>query len=217
METQFWKTLWDDNQIGFHQDSTNPMLLSHWHKTSLKSGDRVLVPLCGKSLDMLFLKSLGLEVVGVELVEKACVEFFSDNNLAYSTHTIENGQRFDSDGITVFNMDILNANPENVGTFDGLYDRAAVIALPTEIRSSYAAVVKQLLSETSSGLINTIEYPQELRDGPPFSVPEASLRDLMNPFKLKQLESRNSDDVTRLEAWGVPYLRQHTFLLERTQ
>ena len=88
MEAQFWKTRWDDNQIGFHQNSTNPMLLSHWHKTSLKPGDRVLVPLCGKSLDMLFLKSLGLEVVGIELVEKACLEFFSDNNLAYSAHTI---------------------------------------------------------------------------------------------------------------------------------
>ncbi|MBB4815130.1 hypothetical protein HNP03_003766 [Pseudomonas rhodesiae] len=78
MEPEFWHDRWATNQIGFHQSDINPYLLRHWPSLALAHGAQVLVPLCGKSLDLIWLASLGHRVLGVELSEQAVQTFFSE-------------------------------------------------------------------------------------------------------------------------------------------
>lgn len=47
----------------------------------LAQGSRVFVPLCGKSLDMIWLAQQGHEVIGVELSPVAVEDFFRENGL----------------------------------------------------------------------------------------------------------------------------------------
>ena len=59
-----------------------------------------------------------------------------------------------------------------------MFDRAALIALPPELRVHYANALYAKLPSGCRGLLVTLEYPQAERDGPPFSVPESEVRAL---------------------------------------
>ena len=76
MQPEFWQKRWADNQIGFHQAQISPYLQRHWSQLNLADNAQVLVPLCGKSLDMLWLAGQGHRVLGVELSRKAAEDFF---------------------------------------------------------------------------------------------------------------------------------------------
>ena len=67
MEASFWHERWQRHEIGFHQVAPHPALDQHWVSLGLQPGQRVFVPLAGKSLDLLWLAARGLEVVGIEL------------------------------------------------------------------------------------------------------------------------------------------------------
>ena len=81
MQNEFWHQKWESNQIGFNQEQPNELLIQYFATLNLKAGDRVLAPLCGKSIDMLWLASQGVDVIGVELSSIACEAFFSENNI----------------------------------------------------------------------------------------------------------------------------------------
>ena len=55
MEAEFWRNRWIDDQIGWHQESTNGLLIEYWTQVTRGIQGRVLVPLCGKSSDMVWL------------------------------------------------------------------------------------------------------------------------------------------------------------------
>ena len=213
MEKQFWQERWRQGRLGFHRAETNPLLPRHWHRVGLERGERVLVPLCGKTLDMLYLEELGHEVVGVELVESACRDFFSENHRRFDEETIPGGIVFRSGDISIFNLDIIEADLTPLGTFQALYDRAAMIALPPDMRARYARALRSMLSDGASGLLASVEYPQDLKDGPPFSVSELDLGELLSGLNLERLEVTQDEDIDRLEQWGIPWLRQSVYLL----
>ena len=75
MNTEFWQNVWQNSQTGFTQKKTNPMLIEHFKVLNVPKGGRVFVPLCGKSLDILWFLSEGFDVVGVELSEIAATNF----------------------------------------------------------------------------------------------------------------------------------------------
>jgi thiopurine S-methyltransferase len=81
MQPEFWHKKWASNQIGFHLPQVNPYLQRFWPDLNLSSHARVLVPLCGKSLDLLWLAGRGHRVLGIELSEKAVEGFFSEQQL----------------------------------------------------------------------------------------------------------------------------------------
>ena len=83
LEHDFWLERWREGQIGFHKTHWNPMLTKHWPLLGIEAGTRVFVPLCGKSLDMRYLVSLGHEVVGIDLSEDAIDAFFSEGGESY--------------------------------------------------------------------------------------------------------------------------------------
>lgn len=189
MDAEFWKARWREGQIGFHEGRPNGLLVAH--AKELGPPGRVLVPLSGKSEDMAYLASLGHEVVGVELAETAAVDFFREHGLEVEPREHGPFVERSAGGITILQGDIFDATPEWLGEFTAFYDRAAIVALPPELRPRYAAHLRALAGEKTPGLVITFEYPQEEMEGPPFSVPEAELRGYF-PV-LKALAERAAD------------------------
>ena len=64
MEPAFWHERWALGQIGFHQERVHPALPAHEDVFLGAEGLSVLVPLCGKSLDLLWLLEQDLRVTG---------------------------------------------------------------------------------------------------------------------------------------------------------
>jgi thiopurine S-methyltransferase len=174
MDPDFWHSRWTAGQIGFHEGTPNAHLVAH--VAVLGASRRVLVPLCGKSEDLVFLADHGHQVVGVELVESAVQAFFAEHGVTPLVSKEGSLTRYAAENITLLVGDFFATTPALLGPVDALYDRAALIALPAPMRSAYAKHVRALLPPGSPGLTITVEYPQELQSGPPFSVPEPELR-----------------------------------------
>ena len=185
MEANFWQSRWSEGRIGFHEGRPNALLVQH--AAQLGAARRVLVPLCGKAEDLAWLAGQGHQVVGVELVESAARAFFTEHGAEPSVERRGHFTAFTAGAITVLAGDFFAATPEVLGPIDALYDRAAVIALPTEMRADYVEHVRALLPHTAPGLIVTVEYPQALMSGPPFSVEETELRALCQGLPLELL------------------------------
>lgn len=171
MEPSFWHQSWQEGRTGFHQNSVHGCLERHWPK--LAENSSVLVPMCGKSLDMLWLEGQGLSVTGVELVEQAAEAFCHENGLACSVGLEDGRKHYQIIGLNIrLVVDDFFHFAQRCGgqPFDSLYDRAALVALPPELRRKYVSACKSLLGARHDGLLVTFEYDQALMDGPPFSV-----------------------------------------------
>lgn len=217
MEHDFWHARWRDNQIGFHREDINPALLKYLDHLQLADGDRVFVPLCGKSLDLAWLQQQGLRVLGVELSPIAAATFFKEQGLDASVSTVDGFESHRSGDIEILCGDFFALKKENLEEVRAVYDRAAMIALPPEMRRSYAAKMSDLLAPGSRLLLVTMEYPQEQMGGPPFAVMEQEVRDLYgNHFGITVLESE--DLLAREPGFrerGLTRLVGKTYLLER--
>lgn len=190
MHTDFWKARWQEGRIGFHEGKPNAFLQGH--RSALAPARRVLVPLCGKAEDLAFLAGAeggAVSVVGVELVEDAVLSFFAEHGWTPTRSSSGALVRYQHGRITLFAGDFFAATPAQLGMLDGWYDRGALIALPPEVRARYVSHVRSLLLPGSRGLVVTVQYPQELREGPPFSVPEEELRTHLVGCEVTLLES----------------------------
>ncbi|MFK0312759.1 thiopurine S-methyltransferase [Pseudomonas sp. NPDC090233] len=176
MEPAFWQKRWADNQIGFHRTDVNPFLLAHWPKLELAQGSRVLVPLCGKSLDMAWLAARSHRVLGVELSRRAVEDFFQEQGLEAQVSHQGAFEVWRNDDVEIWCGDFFALQARDVADCKGLYDRAAVIALPPPMRARYMAHLSQVLPVGCQGLLLTMDYDQQLLDGPPFSVPDDEVR-----------------------------------------
>lgn len=179
MQASFWLQRWREGRIGFHHDHPFPLLTKHWPALGLPDDSRVLVPLAGKSLDMIWLASQGHRVLGVELSALAVEQFLSENHLDAVTHDSPLGRHYVTGRIEVIQGDVLDLDDATLATCDAIYDRAAVIALPPELRRRYASAVYARLPADCRGLMITLEYPQHEMDGPPFSVDAQEVQSLL--------------------------------------
>lgn len=205
MEISYWESRWRKNNIGFHLSHVYEPLIRFWAESKLPVNPTVLVPLSGKSLDILWMMNQGARVVAVEAVEQAVAEFFSDHNI-----TPEKTERY---GFTIYRFETLefwvgdffklptNEMPE----FHLIYDKAAITALPEVIRSNYA---EKIISRTNSGtriLTHHFEYNQQQMTGPPFSVPLSELNSYYSDmFKCKILdESSTANNYSKFIRRGL--------------
>lgn len=166
MDPDYWLERWEKGRIGFHRADANPRLVEH-HR-ALGDATRVLVPLCGKSADLEWLVVHGFEVVGIELSELAAQAFFSERG--FSPERREQGSfvHYQHGNVTILVGDFFAATADELGAFDGVYDRAAMIALPDELRARYAAHLQTLLTPKAQVLLLTLHF--DAAGGPPFSV-----------------------------------------------
>lgn len=192
-----WLRRWAEGNIGFHRHDVHPALAKHWQP------DRgtVLVPLCGKSVDLRWLAERGHTVVGVELAERAIADFFAEQGLQCARQpgalpawtaaalpiTIYQGDYFALTGLAC----------------DAVYDRAALVALPPERRAAYAAHTDTLLRPGAFRLLVTLDYDQALVAGPPFSVPEAEVRGYWPELERLERQAANHDAPPKFRAAGA--------------
>lgn len=179
MDADFWHDKWKKQQIGFHLDTVNPWLVSQLPLlTAPLAKDcaeparipaRILVPLCGKTLDIDYLLQQGLQVVGCELSELAVEQLFARLEKVPTISEWSAGKLYQCANLWVFVGDFFALTPTDVGSIDWVYDRAALVALPKPMRDNYAKHI-QALSPTASMLLITLQYDQLQMSGPPFSV-----------------------------------------------
>ena len=217
MKHEFWLERWQKGEIGFHQPQFNSYLTQYWPELASAEGERVFVPLCGKSLDMLWLRQQGHDVVGIELSDQAVEAFWQENALDCCRETTGPFAAFRGEGITLLVGDYFQLTPGHLAGVTLVFDRAALIALPPEMRSSYVEQMAQLLPSGGQVLLVTMEYPQEEMAGPPFSVPEDEVRSLYSPhFEVNQLASTSTlDENPRFRQRGLTALQERVWLLRR--
>ncbi|RCL25624.1 thiopurine S-methyltransferase [Pseudomonas sp. AFG_SD02_1510_Pfu_092] len=216
MEPAFWQKRWADNQIGFHQAQVNPYLQQFWPRLQLAPGSRVLVPLCGKSLDLAWLAGQGHHVVGVELSRRAVENFFDEHGLAAEVRQQGGFEVWRSGGVELWCGDFFALQPEDIGDCTGLYDRAAVIALPPQMRARYLQRLSVLLPASCQGLVVTLDYDQALLGGPPFSVGDEELRQGFAGWQVEELEVRQViGESPKFVQAGVPSLLERVYRVRR--
>ncbi|MFL1419998.1 thiopurine S-methyltransferase [Pseudomonas fildesensis] len=209
MEPKFWQERWARNQIGFHLPEVNPYLQRHWSTLALADGAKVLVPLCGKSLDLIWLASQGHRVLGVELSEQAVEAFFSEQGLAPRISRRGEFKVYQAGEIEVWCGDFFTLDADALGDCAALYDRAALIALPPLMRAQYTEHLNTFLAKGCQGLLITLDYDQTQKAGPPFAVTDDEVKMLLGMhWALEVLEERDilgeswkfvQGGVTRLE------------------
>jgi thiopurine S-methyltransferase len=217
MHHEFWHERWRTGQIGFHQAQVHPFLARWWPQLGLPAAARVYVPLCGKSLDMVWLAERGHPVVGSELSALAVREFFAERGLSPSSAAQDGFVRHSAGPWELLAGDALALTPALLGRVAAAYDRAALVALPPELRREYAASLARLLPRGAPVLLVSFEYPQEMKGGPPFSVDAAEIRALFEPaFSVRQLERIDVLAASpKFAELGIPALHETACLLVR--
>ena len=209
MDREFWHERWEKKQIPFHLKKPNAMLVKHFSELSAETGARVLVPLCGKSLDIHWLLAQGYSVIGIELSELAVNELFEELNIVPTKTNEGLLLRFESENINILVGDLFDVTNALVGEVDYIYDRASLIALPEDLRIRY---VKHLLklSNTAPQLMISLEYDQDVMSGPPFRVDAAEIRSHYDAhYEIRLLETHDIPGGIK----GICPAKEKTWLL----
>jgi thiopurine S-methyltransferase len=215
MEREFWQSGWDRGRIGFHRSAVNPHLERFWPLLNVAPGAKVLVPLCGKSLDMLWLRDRGYRVVGVEIVRRAVEAFFTENGLAATTRPSGAFVLWAAEGIEIYEGDFFDLGAAEVAGVGAVYDRASLIALPPDLRRDYAARLRAVVPEKTNMLLITLDYPRGQMDGPPFAVSEEEVRALYgDSYEIAKLCSEDGLAANpQLRERGLNRLTETVYLL----
>ena len=212
MKADYWLERWQEGHIGFHLADANPRLVEH-HQRALGESLRVLVPLCGKSADLEWLVVRGHEVVGIELSELAAQAFFGERGFSPERRELGSFIEYRYGGVSILVGDFFAATPEALGYFDGAYDRAAMIALPPDLRARYVAHLPTLLTPKARLLLVTLHYDAE--GGPPFDVsPEEVERSyaqgLVTLLESQDARAETPGPVSR----GASFVHENVHLVE---
>ena len=170
-DNPLWIQLWRDQRSDeFHQTATNPLLMRFWLVLQIPRDRRIFVPMCGKSLDMLWLAQQGYEVIGVELSSLAIQAFFHKQGWQPQQRQQGEFTHWSYGNISIICGDYFALHASDLGSIDGVYDRASLTALPPQIRRPYLAHLRQLLPVTTRIFLLTIEDafggdPQQQRFG----------------------------------------------------
>jgi thiopurine S-methyltransferase len=217
MDPQFWRERWQQSQIGFHLDQVNPLLVDYWSRLKLPPASRVFVPLCGKTLDLVWLAGQGHQVVGVECSELAVQSFFEEQRLSYRLETIEHFNVYHTEDISIFQGDYFRLDAHQLGKIDAVYDRAALIAMPENMRPEYAGHLLNITPQAHAMLLITLQYLQAQMSGPPFSVTDDEVKQRYeNHFHIDQLSQVDVlQHEPRFRERGLGSLHESVFLLTR--
>ncbi|MEM8603684.1 MAG: thiopurine S-methyltransferase [Cyanobacteria bacterium P01_H01_bin.121] len=203
MDADFWHEKWATGNIRFHQSQANPALVRHFEQLNLNPGDRIFLPLCGKTLDIDWLLSQGLQVAGAELSDVAIDQLFARLELEPTITPVGKLLHYSAEKLDIFVGDIFDLTAEILGSVQAIYDRAALVAMPAEPRQQYAAHLLKL-TNTAPQLLITYEYDQSLMSGPPFSIPEQTVQQLYGAaYALQSLERREVDGRLKEQADAV--------------
>lgn len=212
MELSYWRSKWRKGKIGFHMKDGYPGLAEHWGSIDFNERAAVFVPLCGKSKDLIWLSENFDKVVGVEISEIAIEQFLKENSLEAKITSFADFKIYRSENIELWNGDFFKLPKHKLPSFDLVYDKAALIALPPDMRENYAAKIIELISEHTQLLLHLFEYHQMEMTGPPFSVSLDEVNSLYGQhFNIQILEKRDlgSDYYKKFQNRGL-----HSYFIE---
>jgi len=193
MDVSFWRQRWEKNDIAFHESAANPLLVKYFQDLSLVKGSRAFLPLCGKTLDIPWLLSKGYRVAGAELSKIAIEQLFTELEMEPKISRVGEVDHYSAKNIDIFVGDIFDLSSKMLGLVDAIYDRAALVALPEEMRNRYTAHLTEITDKAPQLLI-CYEYDQSLMEGPPFSISNEEVSQLY----------RDSYDLTLIVSTNVP-------------
>ena len=178
---QLWQKRWDKGDTTWHKEQVNPFLKEFFTSfTGEVAAKSILVPLCGKSVDLIWLHKKGMNVIGVELVKRAIEEFFDEHNMVY---TVEESSVLPEclvyrheDRMTIYQCDFFKITSELFGgPVDFLWDHGSLVAIEYESKLCYSKVIQSVFSSSGEGLVEVVGYDRTLHPGPPFSTVETDV------------------------------------------
>lgn len=177
MDANFWRQKWREGDIGFHQSQVEPALIAYLAECKLPTKGRIFLPLCGKTLDMVWLQQQGYQVVGAELSELAVEQFFQSLGVVPDITDYPRHRHYCSTDLEIWVGDLFDLNQAMLGQVDAVYDRAALVALPPQMRTRYAQHISAITAQAPQLLLSFV-YEQQLYAGPPFSVSPDEIQQL---------------------------------------
>jgi thiopurine S-methyltransferase len=217
LQPEFWHERWRTGQIGFHQSAVDRHLRRYWPELGLAADSRVFIPLCGKSLDLQWLRERGHSVVGVELSAAALESFCMEQGVPVKRRTLDRFEVYEAAQLQLYRGDFFALTPELLGGFTAVYDRAALISWTPELRATYVAHIAALSRPGTQALLIATEYPQAQMPGPPFSLDTEEIHRLYSGSHSIQELSREDilANEPRLRSRGVTQLHEVCYRLTR--
>jgi thiopurine S-methyltransferase len=217
VQPDFWLDRWRTAQIGFHQAAVDRHLKAYWPLLQLRASSSVFVPLCGKSLDLMWLRERGHSVKGVELSPVALESFFMEHGIPARRRVLSCFDAYEADGFTLFRGDYFKLTPALLGSVPAVYDRAALISWTPAARESYVRRFTSLTSPGTQTLLIVVEFPPEQMKGPPFPLTRAAIDDLYaDDYSIEELGRHEILELEpRLKARGLTELREVCYRLIR--
>ena len=216
MKPEFWHNAWKkSDQPGWQQKNVNQHLLNRWSESGASDSEVVFVPLCGRSLDMQWLRESGHHVIGIDLSVTALEQFCEQQSIDATCERDGLLTVFRASGWTLFAGDFFRLEPDQLSRVSRVYDRAALIALPETMREDYARHLQRLLPAGAEIFAITITYDQTQMDGPPFSVSDSEFRELYGAhYDIRVLQSESGPvQVGNLADRGLTTLCETSYLL----
>jgi thiopurine S-methyltransferase len=216
MKKEFWLEKWQNNQTGFHKNFTHPLLVEYIQKLNLSQGDSIFVPLCGKTVDMLWLNQQGFRVIGIELSQLAVEQFFTENELEFSKHQEGSFVVYRYENITLYQGDFFDMSKDQLKEVKAVYDRAALIALPDDLAGKYVDKMSEIIPSHAKELLITLEFIKKLGPlGPPFTTPDTKVLELFSNYQ--SVELLQEVDIISREAkfkeLGCEYVYERVYLV----
>lgn len=215
MDPNFWHERWQKKETGFHQPAVNDLLQLYWSRLGLEAGSKVFVPLCGRSLDMVWLADQGHRVIGAELSQIAIDEFFTERGFAPATSTNASFNVKSAGPFEIWCGDFFDLPTSATAGVAGVYDRASLIAFPAAMQGRYAAKLKELAPPESPLLLITLDYDQKQMTGPPFATPRSQVHSLFaDRYKIEELACQSAlEQSPRLMQRGLTSLEVCAYAL----
>jgi thiopurine S-methyltransferase len=217
VQPDFWHDRWRSAQTGFHRVSVDGNLIRHWRDLSLTIGARVLVPLCGKSLDLLWLRDQGHEVTGIELSDIALQALLLENGVAARRRVLPRFDLYEAPNLQCYRGDLFELTPGQLGDFAAVYDRASLVSWAPEQRARYVEQLSALTRPGTQTLLVALEYLQSEMTGPPFPVDSEEVHGLYSRHhSIDELQRREVlGDEPRMRARGLSGLTEVCYRLTR--
>jgi thiopurine S-methyltransferase len=214
---EFWHERWRTGQIGFHQSAIDWNLKQHWPDLGLASRSDVFVPLCGKSVDLLWLRQRGHKVLGVELSDVALQAFFMENGVPARRRVLPHFDVYEAENLQCYRGDLFELTPDRLGKVTAVYDRASLVSWAPEQRARYVEHLTALTGKGTQTLLVALEYPQAEIKGPPYSVDTEEVHRLYSrQHSIHELARRDIlGNEPRLRARGLSSLTDVCYRITR--
>ena len=214
-----WLEFWENNEINWHSDVVTQELKEYLGLLKLKPGDKVFFPLCGKSVDMIYLLNQGFSVIGVELSEIGIKQFFYENGLDFTISQVGEFNLYSAKNIEIYCGDFFSLTSKHLCDVKAVFDRKSLIALDHNLRQKYVKHLNDIIYLGVRILLITLYYPQHQMSGPPFSVDKSEVESLFSmAFKYRELKSfQDIENGLKLERARVEYIENVAYCLQKVR